>query len=274
MIHVDALDFSECHSEEVILTLSVHICERVERASLENFRLFTFRNCHFFQYFVGANIHDEMCEVANFVLNIDWRQYSQPNSRLLAHFDRIFGRIFISSTGLCGLSNAHIDSRQNLRFHTFVVNIGANIHDSSWISSFILANILVFTMKLRLRRVNREYRRQYSRRNSRLVVNILAPIFTTKFTTRRYSRRICDFGHFVVNIGADIHDLLCPFRATTSVESQKGVIVVQRSMAIAPFWFSVDMEPVAGHLQPSMKFSRYCSQGGQRWGYILEVRLK
>ena len=31
------------------------VCERAERASLENFRIFTLKNCHFFQYFVGTN---------------------------------------------------------------------------------------------------------------------------------------------------------------------------------------------------------------------------
>ena len=31
------------------------ICERAERASLENFRIFTFLNCYFPQYFVGTS---------------------------------------------------------------------------------------------------------------------------------------------------------------------------------------------------------------------------
>ena len=37
-------------------TLSnVCVCERAERASLENFGCFTFLNCYFFQYFVGTS---------------------------------------------------------------------------------------------------------------------------------------------------------------------------------------------------------------------------
>ena len=34
---------------------NVCVCERAERASLENFGLFTFLNCYFFQYFVGTS---------------------------------------------------------------------------------------------------------------------------------------------------------------------------------------------------------------------------
>ena len=39
------------------LTLRKHICvcERAERASLENLGIFTFLNCYFFQYFVGTS---------------------------------------------------------------------------------------------------------------------------------------------------------------------------------------------------------------------------
>ena len=33
---------------------NVCVCERAERASLENFGIFTFLNCYFFQYFVGT----------------------------------------------------------------------------------------------------------------------------------------------------------------------------------------------------------------------------
>ena len=45
---------------------------------------------------IGANIHDEMCEIANFVVNIGaniWR-----NSRLVAHLIVYFGCEFILST--------------------------------------------------------------------------------------------------------------------------------------------------------------------------------
>ena len=33
----------------------MHVCERAERASLENFGIFTFLNWYFFQYFVGTS---------------------------------------------------------------------------------------------------------------------------------------------------------------------------------------------------------------------------
>ena len=33
----------------------MYVCERAERASLENFGIFTFLNCYIFQYFVGTS---------------------------------------------------------------------------------------------------------------------------------------------------------------------------------------------------------------------------
>ena len=114
-----------------------------------------------------VNIHDEMCRVANFVVNIGadiqdwlgeianfveyitpifttkfktsreyWRQYSRPNSRLVAHyFDRTCGREFISSTYAVFLTRG------------LVVNIGANIHEE-------FCDFVTF---------RREYWRRYSR---------------------------------------------------------------------------------------------------------------
>ena len=41
--------------EQMYTCVCVCVCERAERASLENFGIFTFLNCYFFQYFVGTS---------------------------------------------------------------------------------------------------------------------------------------------------------------------------------------------------------------------------
>ena len=35
--------------------MCIYMCERAKRASLDNFGIFTFLNCYFFQYFVGTS---------------------------------------------------------------------------------------------------------------------------------------------------------------------------------------------------------------------------
>ena len=43
------------YTDKTLTLNNIYLCERVERASLKNFRIFTLYNCYFLQYFVGTS---------------------------------------------------------------------------------------------------------------------------------------------------------------------------------------------------------------------------
>ena len=58
LITVWCYNINDEYTDKTLTLRNVCVCERAERASLENFGIFTFLNCYFFRYFV---VHQILC---------------------------------------------------------------------------------------------------------------------------------------------------------------------------------------------------------------------